>query len=254
MIHGEGREMYRLLVADDEKKLLSGLCDFYPWKELGFQIVARAENGQKALEYLTKNPVDVVFTDISMPVMSGLELAEILCREYPEIKVVLLSGFAEFKYAQQALKYGVQDYVLKPVKTDVLRKTFTELKAKMDRERRTDEEKSGYYGNIINTVESYVRSNTGTACLEEAALLVNLSAGYLSALYKKETGMNFSDYVLRAKMERAKELLVRPEYRTYEISQRLGYENPKNFSRAFKNYWGISPRDFRRDVEKEEDE
>ncbi len=112
--------MYRLLVADDEKKLLSGLCDFYPWKELGFQIVARAENGQEVLEYLSRNPVDVVFTDISMPVMSGMELAEILYREYPEVKVVFLSGYADFKYAQQALKFGVSDYVLKPVKTDVL--------------------------------------------------------------------------------------------------------------------------------------
>ena len=100
--------MYRLLVADDEKKLLSGLCDFYPWKELGFQIVARAENGQEVLEYLSRNPVDVVFTDISMPVMSGMELAEILYREYPEVKVVFLSGYADFKYAQQALKFGLR--------------------------------------------------------------------------------------------------------------------------------------------------
>lgn len=251
MENTEGSVMYRLLVADDEKKLLSGLCDFYPWKELGFQIVARAENGQKALEYLTRNPVDVVLTDISMPVMSGMELAEILYREYPKIKVVFLSGYAEFRYAQQALKFGVQDYILKPVKTDVLRKTFTELKQKMDRERRSDEEERGYYGNIINAVENYVRSNPGKATLDDAALLANLSAGYLSALFKKETGTNFSDYVLKVKMEKAKELLVRPEYKTYEISERLGYENPKNFSRAFKAYWGVSPRNFRTNTEKE---
>lgn len=243
--------MYRLLVADDEKKLLSGLCDFYPWKELGFQIVARAGNGQEVLEYLSRNPVDVVFTDISMPVMSGMELAEILYREYPEVRVVFLSGYAEFKYAQQALKFGVQDYVLKPVKTDVLWKTFTELKQKMDKKKKPDVEEKGYYGNIINAVENYVRGNAGKANLDDAALVVNLSAGYLSALFKKETGINFSDYVLKVKMEKAKELLVRPEYKTYEISERLGYENPKNFSRAFKAYWGISPRDFRMNTEKE---
>ncbi len=243
--------MYRLLVADDEKKLLSGLCDFYPWKELGFQIVARAENGQEVLEYLSRNPVDVVFTDISMPVMSGMELAEILYREYPEVKVVFLSGYADFKYAQQALKFGVSDYVLKPVKTDVLWKTFTELKQKMDKKVKPEAEEKGYYGNIINAVENYVKGNAGKANLDEAALVVNLSAGYLSALFKKETGINFSDYVLKVKMEKAKELLVRPEYKTYEISERLGYENPKNFSRAFKAYWGISPRDFRTNTEKE---
>lgn len=237
--------MYRLLVADDEKKLLAGLCDFYPWKDLGYQIVARVENGRKALEYISRNPVDVVLTDISMPVMTGLELAEILSREHPEIKVVFLSGYTEFKYAQQALRYGVQDYILKPVKTDVLRKTFTELKRKMDQERDIPEMVPGYYGNIVKKVAEYIRTNLKTANLEEAALLVNLSAGYLSALYKRETGKSFSESLLETRMKKAAELLICPEYKIYDISEFLGYENSKNFSRAFKSYYGISPRDFR---------
>ena len=237
--------MYRLLVADDEKKLLSGLCDFYPWNDLGYQIVARVENGQKALEYISKNPVDVVLTDIAMPVMTGLELAEILSREHPEIKIVFLSGYMEFKYAQQALRYGVQDYILKPVKTDALRKTFTELKQKIDLERNIPERSLGYYGNIIKSVEEYIRSNLKTANLEEAAFLVNLSAGYLSCLYKKEAGRSFSEALLEARMKKAAELLVRPEYKIYDISEYLGYENAKNFSRAFKGVYGLSPRGFR---------
>ncbi|HJC24607.1 MAG TPA: response regulator [Candidatus Eisenbergiella merdavium] len=237
--------MYRLLVADDEKKLLSGLCDFYPWKDLGFQIVARAENGRRALEYISRNPVDVVLTDIAMPVMTGLELAEILSREHPEIKIVFLSGYMEFRYAQQALRYGVQDYILKPVKTDVLRKTFTELKRKMDQERGLAEAAPGYYGGIVKTVEDYIRSNLKTANLEEASLLVNLSAGYLSALFKKEAGRSFSEALLEARMKKAAELLMRPEYKIYDISEYLGYENSKNFSRAFRGYYGLSPRDFR---------
>lgn len=246
--------MYRLLVADDEKKLLTGLCDFYPWKDLGYKIVARVENGQQALDYIVRNPVDVVFTDISMPVMSGLELAEILHREYPKIKVVFLSGFSEFQYARQALRYGVQDYILKPVKTDELRKIFSELRQKMDAERgEVSPETPGYYKNIVKIVEGYIRSTLKTANLDEAALLVNLSAGYLSTLYKKETGITFSDYVLKARMEKAKELLLCPEYRTYDISERLGYENPKNFSRAFKAYYGVSPREFRVSSEAEKE-
>lgn len=244
--------MYRLLIADDEKKLLHGLCDFYPWKDLGYRIVARVENGKQALAYIAGNPVDVVFTDISMPVMTGLELAEVLSRDYPDIRIVFLSGYAEFQYAQQALKFGVQDYILKPVKTDQLRKTFLELKQKMDRERNVSMEEPGYYQRIVKTVESYIRDNLKTANLDEAAILVNLSAGYLSSLYKKETGCNFSDFVLKARMEKARELLLRPEYKTYDISERLGYENPKNFSRAFKSYYGISPRDFRMNADREE--
>lgn len=236
--------------ADDEKRLLSGLCDFYPWKDLGFQIVARAENGRQVLDYVARNPVDVVFTDISMPVMTGIELAEVLHREYPNIKIVFLSGYSEFQYARQALKYGVHDYILKPVKTDELRKTFVELKRKLDGEDESACKTLGYYENIVKFVETYIVSNLKTANLDEAALTVNLSAGYLSSLYKKETGINFSDYLLKARMEKARELLLCPEYKTYDISENLGYENPKNFSRAFKAYYGISPRDFRMSSEK----
>ncbi len=245
--------MYRLLVADDEKRLLSGLCDFYPWRDLGFQIVARAENGRQALDYIARNPVDVVFTDISMPVMTGIELAEVLHREYPNIKIVFLSGYSEFQYARQALKYGVHDYILKPVKTDELRKTFVELKRKLDGEDEGARKTLGYYENIVKLVETYIVSNLKTANLDEAALTVNLSAGYLSSLYKKETGINFSDYLLKARMEKARELLLCPEYKTYDISENLGYENPKNFSRAFKAYYGISPREFRMNSEKEKE-
>ena len=246
--------MYRLLVADDEKKLLTGLCDFYPWKDLGYKIVVRAENGRQALDYIARNPVDVVFTDISMPVMTGVELAEILYREYPQIKVVFLSGFSDFQYARQALRYGVEDYILKPVKTDELRRVFSDLKQKLDIERgEVVTEPVSYYKNIVNSVETYVRNTLRTANLDEAAHLVNLSAGYLSTLYKKETGITFSDYILKARMEKSKELLLQPKYKTYDISELLGYENPKNFSRAFKMYYGISPREFRKNSEAEEE-
>lgn len=241
--------MYRLLVADDEKKLLRGLCDFYPWDELGYQIVARAENGKQALEYIAKQPVDVVLTDISMPIMTGIELAGEIFREYPSVRVILLSGYSEFEYAQQAIRYGVYDYILKPVKTEELCRIFHSLKLQLDHEEKEDTD-PGYYKNIVEIVNRYVRSNLQSVNLESAALLVNLSIGYLSVLYKKETGMTFSDYVLQSRMEKSKELLRNPSYKTYEIAANLGYENPKNFSRAFKEYYGMTPRDFRLNVGK----
>lgn len=249
--------MYRLLVADDEKRLLSGLCEFYPWSDLGFTIVARAENGQKALDYIHSQPVDVVLTDIDMPVMSGTRLAEILHEEYPDIKVVFLSGYADFKYAQKALRAGVKDYILKPVKTDELKRVFLSLRQELDEavsESVKDPEDSvlqtekeqGYYAGIIKCVAHYIETNLATASLEEAAQRVSLSPGYLSSLYKQETGMTFTESVLKVRMEKARELLAVPGSYMYEIAERLGYGNPKNLSRAFKAYYGYSPRTYRR--------
>ena len=201
--------MYRMMVVDDELKLLEGLCSYYPWAELGFEIVKKVENGRQALDYLEHETVDVVLTDVSMPVMTGLELAERLAGR-KEIKVVILSGYADFKYAQTAIKYGVKDYLLKPVKAEEIHQVFVRLREELDRER------------------------------------VGLSSGYLSTFFKQETGTTFSDYILAEKMRRAKELLLQIRYKTYDVAEILGYENPKNFSRAFRMYYGMSPREFRR--------
>lgn len=255
--------MYRLLVADDEKRLLSGLCEFYPWNELGFSIVARAENGQKALDYIHSQPVDAVLTDIEMPVMSGTRLAEILHEEYPHIKVVFLSGYADFKYAQQALRVGVKDYILKPVKTDELKRVVLKLHKELEAARLEADQlensksnavpdsfapnqKQSYYAGIIKCVTHYIETNLASASLEEAAKRVSLSPGYLSGLYRHETGITFTEYLLKARMEKARELLAVPGSYMYEIAETLGYGNPKNLSRAFKSYFGYSPRNYRR--------
>lgn len=260
--------MYRLLVADDEKRLLSGLCEYYPWNELGFTIVARAENGQRALDYIHAQPVDAVLTDIEMPVMSGTRLAEILHEEYPHIKVVFLSGYADFKYAQQALRVGVKDYILKPVKTDELKRVFLKLHKELEAAGSGTADSNAnslpsavtgsgagspppaqehnYYAAIVSRVTHYIETNLASASLEEAAQRVSLSPGYLSGLYRQETGMTFTESLLKARMEKARELLALPGSYMYEIAEMLGYGNPKNLSRAFKSYYGYSPRDYRR--------
>lgn len=246
--------MYKLLVVDDEVKLLTGLCDYYPWNELGFEIAGKMPDGKQAYNYILNNEVDVVLTDISMPVMTGIELAERLHRENPELKVVFLSGYADFKYAQKALKYGVKDYILKPVKTDDIKSVFTQLKNDLDQKRvPSNMTEENYYQKVVHRIEKYVISNLADANLEEAGECVNLSGGYLSTLFRQETGMTFSDYVLREKMRYAKELLMEPNYKTYDVADKLGYESPKNFSRAFRSYYGMSPREYRRlEYEKKE--
>lgn len=237
--------MYRLLIADDEEKLLDGLCHFYPWKEMGYQVVGRVRNGEEALAFLSTHPVDVLLSDISMPKMNGTELAQHVAEQYPDIIIVFLSGYADFAYAQQAIRFGVKEYLLKPVKGEELRKVFLRIKETLDKEKGTAEPQPGYYKGIIQDVDGYIRGSLKTANLEDAALFVNLSAGYLSNLYKKETGSTFSESVLRFRMEKAKELLAGTEYKTYEISEKLGYENPKNFTRAFKGFYGITPREYK---------
>lgn len=238
--------MYQLVIVDDEARILQGICDFYPWEDLGFSVTGM-EDGESVLRYVREHQVDVVLTDISMPRMTGIELAEALRREFPEIKIVFLSGHADFEYAQKALRLGVMDYILKPVKSKDLKSVFTMIREALDEKRGLLPEKpENYYEKIVNTVCNYIAGNLKAASLEEAALRVNLSAGYLSTLFKERTGKNFSEYLMDERMKQARLLLMDLNYKTYQVAGLLGYENPQNFARAFKQYYGVPPRDFKK--------
>lgn len=244
--------MYKLLIVDDEAEIRDGLFHYFPWKQLGYEIAALLENGRQALEYLEQKPVDVMLCDIKMPFMNGLDLAKELYAKNSAVKILLLSGYREFEYAQEALRYGVKDYLVKPTKYDELIKVFSKLKKELDKEAfargipvaRAEEGRS-YNEQVVELIKSYLRDNLQTATLEEAARLVHMSPVYLSKFFKEKTGANFSDFLMALRMEKASLLLRDISYKTYEISQMLGYSNSNNFTRTFKKFFGKTPKEFR---------
>jgi YesN/AraC family two-component response regulator len=135
--------MYSVLIVDDERRVRQGLADNVDWESFGFRVIGSESNGKRAFEFIEQQLPDVLLTDIRMPVMSGLELMDLVHIRYPSIKMVALSGYDEFEYAQQALKYGVLDYILKPTKIRDLRLAFTKLKTILDneKEKKKQEEK-----------------------------------------------------------------------------------------------------------------
>lgn len=112
--------MYTLLIADDEPLIRNGVKRIIDWESLGFSRIFMAEDGVEALEIIRNNKVDLVLTDIAMPFMTGLELSEILAKEFPQIHVVILTGYEDFEYAQQSVDLGVKNYILKPVGAETL--------------------------------------------------------------------------------------------------------------------------------------
>lgn len=126
--------MYKLLIVDDEEAIREGLCNIVNWKSLGYEVVQAVEDGQDAVEYIKKYPVDVILTDIKMTFMSGLELAKYVSENKYDVKVVIISGYKEFEFARQALNYNVKYYLLKPTRLDELKKVFSELRDEMELE------------------------------------------------------------------------------------------------------------------------
>lgn len=106
----------RVLLVDDEPFILQGLKVLLDWESLGCKIVKTAANGKEALDYLKENQVDLIFADIKMPVMTGLELLETIREQkISDAFFIIISGYNDFKYAQQAIRYECMDYILKPV-------------------------------------------------------------------------------------------------------------------------------------------
>ena len=119
----------KIIVVEDELILLNNMCRKIAAVSPDFEVVGQAFNGKEALELIRKDQPDIVFTDIRMPLMDGLELAEILYQEYPEIHIVIVSGYDDFEYARRALTYRVHDYLLKPLKNEALEKLLLSLHA-----------------------------------------------------------------------------------------------------------------------------
>lgn len=113
--------MLRVLLVDDEPFIVQGLAVLIDWEQAGYEIAATAANGKEALNYLSENQVDLILADIKMPVMTGLELLEkIRSENISEAYFIILSGYNDFKYAQQAIRYDCMDYILKPIKKEEL--------------------------------------------------------------------------------------------------------------------------------------
>ncbi|KRF43802.1 response regulator transcription factor [Paenibacillus sp. Soil787] len=125
--------MYKLVLVDDEEIVRRGLKYFLDWESLGFQIVADFEDGKEAIEYLKTHEVDLVLTDIRMAEINGLQLAKHIYEHSPHIRVIIISGYKDFDYAQQAIQYNVEHYLLKPTKYDEITEVFQALKQKMDK-------------------------------------------------------------------------------------------------------------------------
>lgn len=130
--------MYQLLIADDEKIIREGLKNVVEWKELGYEIADIFTDGQEIIEYLEYAVPDVILTDIKMSHISGIDIAKYVFDHKLPCKVVLVSGYQEFELALSGIKYGAEDYLLKPIDVDNLTTTFSKIKEELDQKRQQD--------------------------------------------------------------------------------------------------------------------
>lgn len=125
--------MYKVIIAEDEAGARNFLAKFIEENIDGYEVAGCFANGAQALEYLRKNKADVCITDIRMPITDGLTLAKELHDNYPDIQIIIISGYGEFEYAKKAIEYNVKQYILKPIDFDDFARILIKLRSDLDK-------------------------------------------------------------------------------------------------------------------------
>ncbi|ASS68577.1 MULTISPECIES: response regulator [unclassified Paenibacillus] len=254
--------MKTLLIVDDEPRTRLGIQKTLTAWSAGRHRIETAASGVEALEWLKANTAHIIITDVRMPEVDGLQMLETLAGRGPLPVIIVVSGYAEFDYARKALQLGAFDYILKPLDKDILAETVQRAFALDDGRDRIDAMEKlvdakllevgrgeARYGTPIKDAISFIDAHLEEPIsMKQVAELTHLNASYFSVLFKEQTGVTFSDYLTRLRLQRAKELLVATRMPISEIAEKVGYGTAKYFIKVFKDNEGTSPRQYRSQV------
>ena len=193
--------LYKVLIVDDEEEIRLGIIKKINWEEHGFLVVGDAENGKDAMEKVERLQPDIIITDIMMPFMDGLELAEYVSKVYPSTKIIIFSGSDDLEYAHKAIKINVVEYVLKPINSLELIEVLRKMKNTMDEEyneKKNVEKLNKYYIKslpvmkekfLVGTIEGRIRPENWIQSGKSVGVEFNLPYYAVGVLYND----NFSE-------------------------------------------------------------
>ncbi|MBC8062857.1 MAG: response regulator [Clostridiaceae bacterium] len=266
--------MFKVLIIDDEEIIREGLRTVIDWKSLECKVIGEAVDGDEGLEMVSSTEPDIVFTDIRMPGLNGLEMISKIKEYKNECKIIILTGFRDFEYAQQAVKLGAFRFLLKPTNTQEIilsiQEAIKELKKSKSNEELFKNLKRKIKGNydlshsVTITEDDALNSNIKSSeylvvkalaymkanvikglSLKDVSDYLYISTWYLSKLIKKETGSTFIDVLNEIRIDEAKKLLLQPQYKIYEVSSMIGFTDVTYFNKLFKSITGLKPMEYR---------
>lgn len=258
--------MIKVMVVDDDHLVRKGFITMMPWREHDLEVVGEAGNGKKALEFLETNQVDLLITDLAMPVMSGIDLMRCVKEKYRDISMVVLTFHQDFELIQEALRLGALDYITKvelehEQMDEVLRRIVGKMKEQYAQTRDThvqnpslpvfDDEDEGPYSPEVNAsiwkaVEIIQAEFQNDLLLPDIAKRVNMSRSYFSRCFRDIAGKTFNDYTREVRVNHAKVMLKQTGKTIAWIATQAGYPNEKYFSKVFRELTGMLPGEFRK--------
>ena len=239
----------RVVLVDDEIMIREGFKRLFDWEAHDCEVVGEAADGMEALAQIDALRPDIVIMDINIPIMSGLKVIQVSRIKHPKIAYVIVSGYDDFSYCQQALRLQITDYILKPVDYEEFGICIDNLKISLYEQRMAEEHEPKEQGErVIIGITRYLQEHLE----EEVSLSVlaeefHLNPQYISQLFKNEIGVGFLAYLTNIRMEKAKKLLLSTSFPIAEIAQKTGYGDYRVFTKVFKKAEGITPSQYRRE-------
>ncbi len=240
---------FTILLVDDEELAVRGLEEGVNWKEMNIHQPRCSLSKEAAIAILQEEAIDILVTDIEMPNGSGLELIRWVVENQPSVHCIIYTGHAEFVYAQEALRLGVDDYLLKPIAYDHMEEILRRIQNKILLNEKALYVEPEEEVNQVQTVERIkkliVENLSAELQRDELAAMVHISPGHLGRIFKKETGMNLSDYITKKRLAMAKQLLTKTSLSITDISDRVGISYPSYFTKLFREQTGMTPQEYR---------
>ena len=241
--------MLKVLIVEDEEMIRKGIVLTVDWAALDCVVVGEAANGVQGLEAARRLEPSLIITDLKMPQMDGIEMLTALRAEGCTAYVIILTAYDNFAYAQSALRLGAVDYLLKPFHDGDLENAVTRVQQRrrpaaeatpIGAARKGD--KSKYVLEAMDYISKHY--NEPDISVGTVAQSLNISEGYLSHTFKKETDYTLLNYLTRYRIHKAMELLKDCRVKVYEVAEQVGYRDIAYFSATFKKYTGISPSEY----------
>lgn len=241
--------MYDILICDDEPTIRNGLRNLIESSGMKLNVAGTASNGFEASRLIKEIKPEVVLIDINMPGLTGLDVMRDVSVHAPFTKFIIISGYDEFQYAQQAIQLKAFDYLLKPIDKKNLFVVIEKACNCAVKEKNSCHYPAAENSNITDETIDYIYKNYKDSELSLCKISkeLHVSESYLTRIIKKKTNMSFSELLTKLRMEEAISLILSDlTISSLNISEKTGYKSQHYFCKVFKSYTGMTPTEYRK--------
>lgn len=243
--------MIKVLIAEDEKRASRGLCSLLSKISDEIEIIGEASDGRIAFEMIQKLHPDVVFTDIRMPYMDGITLIKTVKEYGIDVKFVIISAYEEFEFARQAVSLGVVEYLVKPITLEDAESIWKRIRESgMQRSGSQSEKLKDDYPQahpLVQKALDLIECSYGTKISQkEIAENLGISAEYFSFLFSRDVRENFSKFLRKYRIEKARQMIDKGEGSCEQIAYSVGFSDIKYFYKCFKDETGMNVSEYKR--------